>query len=205
MSGPTVIEIDSTDYSKAFTACIEASRSAGMPPQAADRTTGIIETEPRTIGSWIEPWRFDSTGALQKVENTAQFQRRRVRFVFTPKDWRPESIESIATMTGPAEPGSKDDLKRFDLENYNGLIEIRARVFVERNFTDGIRIHPWSATLTSQTQTPTPGVTDGSTRTQTTWTPVGRDEASERTILAEIQNLINEPATSSQTAAVPSS
>ena len=205
MNGPTVIEIDSIDYSKAFEACIEASRSAGMPPQAADRTTGIIETEPRTIGSWLEPWRFDSTGAMQKAENTAQFQRRRVRFVFTPKDWQPESIEAIATMTGSAAPGSADDLKRFDLENYKGPIEIRARVFVERNFTDGIRINTWSATLTTQTQTPKPGVTDGSTRMQTTWTPVGRDEASERTIMAEIQSMLNEPSTSSQTTAVPSS
>ena len=205
MNGPTVIEIDSIDYSKAFEACIEASRSAGMPPKAADRTTGIIETEPRTIGSWVEPWRFDSTGAMQKAENTAQFQRRRVRFVFTPKDWQPESIEAIATMTGPAAPGSTDDLKRFDLENYKGPLEIRARVFVERNFTDGMRINTWSATLTTQTQTPKPGVTEGSTRMQTTWTPVGRDEASERTIMAEIQSMLNEPSTSSQTAAVPSS
>ena len=205
MNGPAVIEIDSADYSKAFEACIEASRSAGMPPQAADRTTGIIETEPKTIGSWIEPWRFDSTGAMQKAENTAQFQRRRVRFVFTPKDWKPESIEAIATMTGPAAPGSIDDLKRFDLETYKGPIEIRARVFVERNFTDGMRINTWSSTLTSQTQTPTPGVTDGSTRAQTTWTPVGRDEASERTIMAEIQTMIDEPATSSPTADAPSS
>ena len=100
MNGPAVIEINSIDYSKAFETCIEVSRSAGMPPQAADRTTGIIETEPRTIGSWVEPWRFDSTGAMQKLENTTQFQRRRVRFVFTPKDWQPESIESIANMTG---------------------------------------------------------------------------------------------------------
>jgi hypothetical protein len=176
-----------------------------MPPQAADRTTGIIETEPRIIGSWVEPWRLDSTGAMQKAENTAQFQRRRVRFVFTPKDWQPESIEAIATMTGPAAPGSTDDLKRFDLENYKGPLEIRARVFVERNFTDGMRINTWSATLTTQTQTPKPGVTDGSTRMQTTWTPVGRDEASERTIMAEIQAMLNEPSTSSQTAAVPSS
>ena len=205
MNGPAVIEINSIDYSKAFETCIEVSRSAGMPPQAADRTTGIIETEPRTIGSWVEPWRFDSTGAMQKVENTTQFQRRRVRFVFTPKDWQPESIESIATMTGSAAPGSTDDLKRFDLENYKGPIEIRARVFVERNFTDGMRINTWSSTLTSQTETPKPGVTDGSTRAQTTWTPVGRDEASERTIMAEIQAILNEPSTSSQTAAVPSS
>ncbi|MSR34151.1 MAG: hypothetical protein EXS12_05050 [Phycisphaerales bacterium] len=205
MNGPAVIEIDSANYSKAFEACIEAGRSAGMPPQAADRTTGIIETEPRTIGSWVEPWRFDSTGALQKAENTTQFQRRRVRFVFTPKDWQPESIESIATMNGPAAPGSKDDLKRFDLETYKGPIEIRARVFVERNFTDGMRINTWSSTLTSQTQTPTPGVTDGTTRAQITWTPVGRDEASERTIMAEIQTMMDEPPTSSPTADVPSS
>jgi len=96
-------------------------------------------------------------------------------------------------------------LKRFDLETYKGPIEIRARVFVERNFTDGMRINTWSATLTSQTQTPTPGVTDGTTRAQTTWTPVGRDEASERTIMAEIQSMIDQPATSSQTTDAPSS
>ena len=108
-------------------------------------------------------------------------------------------------MTGPAAPGSIDDLKRFDLETYKGPIEIRARVFVERNFTDGMRINTWSSTLTSQTQTPTPGVTDGSTRAQTTWTPVGRDEASERTIMAEIQTMIDEPATSSPIVDAPSS
>ncbi|MCE9619894.1 MAG: hypothetical protein K8R92_08290 [Planctomycetes bacterium] len=207
MSGPAVITLDSTEYDKAFEACIDAARGAGMPPQAADRSTGIIETEPRNIGSWVEPWRMDSSGPGQTSENTVQYQRRRVRFVFVPEGWQPESVENVATMTGPAAPGSKEDLSRFNLETYKGPIELRARVYVERNFTDGMRINTWSATLTSQTYTPSPGAYDGSTRLQTTWTPIGRDEASERTLMAEIQAKLAEPVptTSTQTAAAPSS
>jgi hypothetical protein len=205
MSGPATITIDSTEYPQAFDACIAAARDAGMPPQAADRSTGIIETEPRNIGSWLEPWRTDSSGAGQTSECTTQFQRRRVRFIFVPEGWQPRSVEDVATMTGPAAPGSPDDLTRFNLETYKGPIELRARVFVERNFTDGVRINTWSSTLTSQSQTPTPGVTDGSTRTQTVWTPVGRDEASERTLMAEIQSKLARPATSSPPADAPSS
>jgi len=64
------LRLDRGDYNRAFLACIEAGREQDMPPALADRGNGVIETEPRLIGSLLEPWRTDSSGIDQTLQAT---------------------------------------------------------------------------------------------------------------------------------------
>lgn len=209
MEGEASMQLPAADYPRTFRACIEAGREQGMPPLLADRGNGIIETEPRNMGSLLEPWRTDNSGFEQAAQATLQFERRRVRFVFMPVGWEPEAIDGRSDFTGASQPGSPQDTARFDLETWTGPVELRARVFVERNFTPGIRPSTWSGTMASVTTEPSPpAARDGTDRSPTTWTPVGRDEAAERTLLSRVRALMAEQApavTSGPTAAAPTS
>jgi hypothetical protein len=201
------LRLDAASYNRAFQACIEAGREQGMPPALADRGNGIIETEPRNIGSILEPWRTDTAGLEQTLQATVQMERRRVRFVFVPEGFEPQAIDGRSDFQGAAFPGSKADTARFDLERHQGPVELRTRVFIERGFTPGIRQDTWSGTLRTVTTEPQPKRRDdGTTRSPTQWTPVGRDEAAERRLTARVAELLAEPVvTSGQPADEPSS
>ena len=209
MQGDASMQLSADDYPRTFGACIEAGREFGMPPLLADRGNGIIETEPRSIGSLLEPWRTDHSGLDQVAQATMQHERRRVRFVFMPVGWEPDAIDGSSDFTGSAQPGSPQDSARFDLETWKGPIELRARVFIERNFTPGIRPSTWSGTLASTTTEPAPKrAADGTDRTPTLWTPIGRDEAAERTLLDRVRARLDETAptvTSARPASEPTS
>lgn len=211
--GPEAIRLDGPEYPRAFTACIEAGREAQMPPALADRSGGIIETEPRSMGSMLEPWRGDASGPEQGLESTLQFQRRRARFVFVPEGFEPEAIDGRTAFDGGARPGSPTDMSRFNLERHPGRIELRCVVTVERGFVPGNRPSTWSSTLATRSSDPAPAKRgDGTDRQQTLWTPVGRDEAAERALLARVQALLNvsspsgnDAVTSGRPASAPSS
>lgn len=206
------LRLDRGDYNRAFRACIEAGREQDMPPALADRGNGIIETEPRLIGSLLEPWRTDTKGIDQTLQATMQMERRRVRFVFVPEGFEPQAIDGESDFQGAAAPGSPEDLARFDLETYEGPIELRTRVFIERGFRPGIRQSTWSGTLRTMTTEPQPKRRDdGTTRIPTQWTPIGRDEVAERRLTARVAELLAEsgasdaPVTSGRPADEPSS
>lgn len=191
--GPAALRIDGGGYDQAFVACLEVGRGMDMPPALADRGNGIIETEPRSMGSLLEPWRMDTSGPDQGLESTLQFQRRRVRFVFLPEGFEPPAIDGQTAFDGGASPGSPADTGRFDLERHAGPLELRCVVVIERGFTPGIRPSTWSSTLATRSTDPPPqGKPDGTVRRPTQWTPVGRDEAAERTLLARVQALLQE-------------
>jgi len=199
MDGPEVIHLTSRDYPEVFTACLDQARDAGMPAILTDRSIGIIETKPRHIGSFMEPWRLDSSGLEQTAAATLQFERRRVRFEFTPAGLTLPPPSGEGKLTGPLIPGSIPDEERFDLEHYDGPIELRAWVYVERGFTPGLKPGRWSLSLTTtwtdaaRDNAPRePG--DTSTRSPTEWTPIARDEAMERTLLARVQEQLDRPA-----------
>jgi hypothetical protein len=185
------LRLDRGDYNRAFQACIEAGREQDMPPALADRGNGIIETEPRLVGSLLEPWRTDSSGIDQTLQATMQMERRRVRFIFVPEGFEPQAIDGQSDFQGAAAPGSPQDLARFDLETHEGPIELRTRVFIERGFRPGIRQNTWSGTLRTMTTEPQPKRRDdGTTRTPTQWTPIGRDEVAERLLTARVAALL---------------
>lgn len=204
--GPQVLTIAPADYPAAFEACLDQARDAGMPAVLADRTIGVIETRPRHIGSLLEPWRLDNDGLGQMAEATVQFERRRVRFEFTPVGFTLPAPSGATRLTGPDVPGSIADRDRFDLERPTTDLELRAWVFVERGFTPGLKPGPWSLSLTSTwtdpiTNAPSGDPRDASTRSPTTWTPIARDEAMERTLLARVQQQLDSGRAGATTAA----
>ena len=107
--------------------------------------------------------------------------------------FEPQVIDGTSNFQGAAAPGSPEDLARFDLETYEGPIELRTRVFIERGFTPGIRQNTWSGTLRTVTTEPKPKQRDdGTTRSPTQWTPIGRDEVAERRLTARVAELLAE-------------
>lgn len=192
MDGPIVLTLAPQDYPAAFDACLDQARDVGMSAVLADRSIGIIETRPRHVGSLVEPWRLDNDGIGQMAEATVQYQRRRVRFEFVPVGFTLPTPTGEGTLTGPLLPGSIQDEKRFDLEHPAGDVELRAWVFIERGFTPGLQPGNWSLSLTTTWTDMTRGdqardPRDITTRSPTTWTPVERDEAMERTLLRRVQ------------------
>jgi len=176
--GPAFLTIDSARYQEAFEAAMGASRANDMAPSLRDRRLGVIDSEPSIAGSIIEPWRTGSDSLGQAWENTLVFQRRRARFEFTPVAFREPQTTGVPDLLGVAGPP-------LDLTTYDGAVELRVSVVVERSFSPGIRRDTWATAGTTRAVIRRP-VTNPDTPTTPFWTPVSRDTAFERRLLAEV-------------------
>ena len=176
--GPAFLTIESARYREAFDAAMAASRANDMSPSLRDRRLGVIDTEPSIAGSVIEPWRSGNDSLSGAWENTLVFQRRRARFEFTPASFREPQGSGVPDLLGVA--GSP-----LDLTTYQGAVELRVSVIVERSFTPGIRRDTWSSSGTTHTVVLRPG-SGPEMPTTPFWTPVTRDTAFERRLLAEV-------------------
>lgn len=197
-TGPRGLEIPADRYDTAFDAAREATRQAGMPALLADRTGGIIESRPRLGGSVLEPWRIDNSGS-QWVTNTLHKQRRRVRFEFLPIDFSPVDPNGSEELVGAPLPGSGEEIIRsVDLDTFDGPIEIRVWVWIEREQRQELRRSSWTRIDRSYAVNPLDTVTpdDGTTRSRGIWTPVERDTAMERRLLSEVKEAVGDSATS---------
>ncbi|MHC4420599.1 MAG: hypothetical protein ACYS1E_08385 [Planctomycetota bacterium] len=183
--GPDLLHIDAGSYHVAFDAAMEASRTHGLTPALRDRRRGVIETQPALAASILEPWRDDNASLGQSLENTIAFQRRRARFEFVPAGAAPPAAPAAA---GPdllaVEPRDPD------LSAYEGELELRVRVYVERAHTMGIRRATWSRASTTRATIDAPA-SDGEIPAQF-WTPVSRDEAFERRLLAAVDHALQD-------------
>ena len=191
--GPERIQIQADQYAAAFTAAEEAAVSVGMPPMVSDQVGGIIEGRPRLAGSLIEPWRIDNSGLDQALENTINKQRRRIRFEFLPRDFRPPEPTGEGELRGAVVPGSTIDLQRsINLLAQDDPIEVRVWVYVERQFIPYLQRQTWSRVGTSYAQNPLElsRNTDGVVRDSGRWTPVGRDQAMEQRLLARVEDAL---------------
>jgi len=177
-AGPAFLTIESARYREAFDAAMAASRANDMSPSLRDRRLGIIDTDPSIAGSIIEPWRNGNDSMAQAWENTLVLQRRRARFEFTPASFREPQGTAVPDLLGVA--GSP-----LDLTTYQGAVELRVSVVVERSFTPGIRRDTWSSRNTTRTVVRRPASSPETPTTQF-WTPVARDTAFERRLLAEV-------------------
>ena len=193
-TGPDALIIPSSGYADAFDAAVEAARKQGLTASMRDRRAGLIETEPRFAGSLLEPWRTDNSGFDQTMENTLNFQRRRARFEFVPAGASPAvATATVDDLAGP--DVVVGDSQPIDLTSYQGDVELRVRVYVDRGYTRGVKRNTWSrsANTTYKTIAPEgqPPISTG-----TTWTPLTRDEAYERRLLAMVQDALalSEPA-----------
>ena len=177
-----------------------------MSPALRDRRGGVIETEPRIAGSVLEPWRDDNATTEQAWENTFAFQRRRVRIEFLTEGFDPETSDELA---GPDVIGLDSPLR--DLTTYEGRLEVRVLVYLERSYTFGVRRSAWTAGARRQARIIDAGVDVSATPPPTDWErqhsiaeqrrgtirssywiPVSRDAAFERRILAAIQQRLDE-------------
>jgi hypothetical protein len=188
--GPDRLELQSGQYDQAFDAAGQAARKAGMPPLLSDRVGGVIDGRPRLAGSVIEPWRVDNSSLQQWGENTLHKQRRRVRFEFLPVDFIPPEPDGDEELVGAPLPGSLEgEMRLTDLTTFEGPVEVRVWVYVERAHRAGARRSAWSRVDRSYSTNPLETISpdDGTTRSYGLWTPVGRDESMERRLLAEVQ------------------
>ena len=193
--GPDFLSIDSESYSDAFDAAVEAARVAGLSPTVRDRRSGLIETEPRIAGSVLEPWRTDNASFAQTMENTITFQRRRARFEFAPVLFQPDQ-PADAPLTGPDLFGTQE--AEVDLTRHIGALEVRVWVYVERSYTPGLRRSTWTRAKTTITRIVP--AEDTEAPPAHFWTPVHRDQAFERQLLAAVQSALAQPSEASSDA-----
>jgi hypothetical protein len=183
-SGPEIVHVPAGRYTEAFEAAVEAARQERLPAAMRDRRGGIIEAGPTVAGSLLEPWHNDGDSFGQVSENTLAHQRRRARFEFTPPGHvaEPPSEELI----GPDVVALRDEPT--DLTGHTGDLELRVWVFVERAHSPGVRRSTWSRDLTTRTRVIIGR--DGEALPETTWTPVARDVAFERRLLAKVEEML---------------
>ena len=181
-SGPSVLTLDSTRYASVFDAAVAVANDDGMKPVLLDRRSGVISTDPTIAGSFVEPWKPKPSTPRQGLENTLYLQRRTARFEFSPVVSMPILGAQEGVLIGP------DLLSGVgkDLTTYDGPMELRVWVYVDRNYTQGIRRGTWTLSSESVTQV-MPAEQPWEQVPGSFWTPTTRDVARERAILAAIE------------------
>ncbi|MEI6475826.1 MAG: hypothetical protein WCO75_10570 [Planctomycetota bacterium] len=189
---PAVLAFPRADYERVFDAAIETARVYRFQPVTTDRELGVIETDARSAGSMLEPWRTDNDGVQDMMAHTINFERRRVRFEFVPETFDSPTPAVDARAEGAAIPGSTRAEERFDLLTTKGTIELRAWVYVDRGFRPNQQIGRWTSgeTHVSTDPTMTQDREDESTRIPTAWTPIGRDVPYEQRLMVSIRELL---------------
>lgn len=180
--GPSVLLLDSTQYAAVFDVAASVARDDGMKPAVLDRRSGVISTDPAIAGSLVEPWKPRASTPRQGLENTLSLQRRTARFEFSPVVSMPEQSDEDGVLLGPDLLSSSGQ----DLTSYDGPLELRVWVYVDRKYTQGIRRGTW--TLSSETRTQImPAEQPWEQVPGTFWAPITRDIAREQAILAAIE------------------
>lgn len=190
-------------YDTCFDEIIRIASDSGMPAVIRDRSGGLVETSPRLCGSILEPWRQDNADFNQTLENTVALQRRRARFEFVPAGFVTPPLVDSSALDGAPLPGSIDDAL-FDMRTYDGPLELRVWVYIERAFTPGLRNGTWSRsqlTFSSDPLAPeTLTLESGATVDLSRWTPLRRDTAYEQRLIGLIRTRLSTVSESDPTA-----
>ena len=180
-TGPGVLVIESSNYAAAFDAAASVVRADGMKPAVMDRRGGYIHTDPAAAGSLVEPWKPRASSPRQALENTMTLQRRTARFEFRPAGVEELPNTDVGKLAGPALLTGLD----VDLTTYEGPIEVRVWVYVDRQYKRGIRRGTWSlSTETVTKELPADSLWEQTP--STFWVPMTRDVARERALLASV-------------------
>jgi hypothetical protein len=185
-TGPGVLVIDSSNYAAAFDAAASVARADGMKPQVMDRRGGYIHTDPAAAGSIVEPWKPRASSPRQALENTMTLQRRTARFEFRPVGVEELPNTDVGKLAGPALLAGSG----VDLTVYEGPIEIRVWVYVERMYKRGIRRGTWTLSSDSVTKE-LPADSLWEQTPPRFWVPMTRDVARERALLAEVESKLS--------------
>jgi hypothetical protein len=185
-TGPGVLLVSQEQYAAAFDAAVSVAAADGMKPTVLDRRGGYIHTDPAAAGSIVEPWKPKASSPRQALENTMTLQRRTARFEFRQVGIEELPIIDVGELSGPAlltGPG-------VDFTTYDGPLELRVWVFVERQYKRGIRRGSW--TLRDETTTRELPVDSLWEQTPSTfWVPMTRDVARERALLADVESRLS--------------
>ena len=185
--GTEFLTISAASYHHTFDTAVEAARDAGFTPSVKDRRSGIIETDPTMSGSLVDPWQGGISSWDQALENTISHQRRRARFEFTPIGFKPSrSNEGSADEPDLFDP----DHKELDLTRATGSIELRVWVYVERAHAPGRRRSTWTRSRSRRMKI-IPTIKNEELAPGQYWTPVQRDQAFERRLLAAISSQLS--------------
>ncbi len=185
--GPEVLVIPAGSYAAAFDAAVAAAADVGMKPSLLDRRSGVIETDSAVAGSIMEPWKPRAASARDALENTLSLQRRSARFEFRHVEPELPPEREIGALRGP--DVLAEALRGGDLTNFEGALELRVWVYVDRFYRRGVRQGSW--TMVSQTvsrEMPSDAIWEQSARQF--WRPVARDVAGERSLLAEVETTL---------------
>ena len=186
VTGPEVIVLDSQSYASVFDAAIAVANADGLHPVLIDRRGGIIATDPTVAGSFLEPWKPHPSTARQGLENTLAQQRRTARFEFVPVGTSVPQELVAPSLSGPDLLSSAG----LDLTTYEGPMELRVWVFVDRKYTQGVRRGTWSLRQESKTKV-LPAEQPWEQVEATFWVPVTRDVARERDLLANVESQLS--------------
>lgn len=159
VSEPMVIS--SMDYEQVFDAAVEVARGESLIGGLRDRRTGVIETDPTFAPTLFEPWHAHREDWNSLVESTISFQRRRARFEFIPQQ--------------------SDDRFPTDMTAYQGDLEVRVFVHVDRLHTVGRRRSTWTRRVASFEE-----IHEDPDMVRRSWVPIGRDEAMEQRLLKRL-------------------
>ncbi len=185
-NGPDMLELTSDSYTTAFDAAVQSAKAKGFQPVLLDRRSGTISTEPLIGGSVLEPWKPKGSNPRQSLENTLALQRRTARFEFVPVTHPMDDNDASEQLSGP-------DLlapSTIDLTRYEGPIELRVWVYVDRRYTQGKQTSTSSFRNTSVSKTLPPDETWEQTPT-TFWTPIARDVSKERALLKHVESSLH--------------
>lgn len=188
------LSLGGIQYDICFDEVIRVASDSGMPAVIRDRSGGLVETSPRLCGSILEPWRQDNANFNQALENTVALQRRRARFEFVPAGFVAPPLVDSSALDGAPLPGSTDD-GLFDMRTYDGPLELRVWVYIERAFTPGLRNGTWSRSQLSFSSDPLAPekltLESGATVDLSRWTPLRRDTAYEQRLIGLIRTRLS--------------
>ncbi len=186
---PEYLTLSSQQYDAVFEAATETARDWGMAPMKRNRRSGVIETAPADVSSLLEPWKGDHLTISQAVESTLAHHRRRARFEFLPAGYVAPALSDEEVLSGPSY--WETDQSDIDLTTFEGDLELRVWVYLERVYTPGLRRSTWSGSLTTQSRIIPPGAESKPIPTYY-WTPTSRDALLERHLLKIIQQTIQD-------------
>jgi len=186
--GPDVLVIDADQYDAAFDTAVSVARDAGFVAEILDRRGGHIETGPVIASSILEPWTDDASGVEQKLVHTLAVHRRVARFEFEPIAFDENRQRDTDVLTGP--DVAFGNRQAVDRTTTTTPLELRVWVHLESLSRPGQRRSTWSRRMASRSYI---GREEGGEKPlpRQWWTPVERDLAFERRLLASIERRLD--------------
>lgn len=145
---PRTFEVGAGEYGRAFDAAKQVIRDADFEMARVDAQGGIITTLPRSSSGYATPWLHHGTTIDDNTESLAHFQRRSVIVVFEPAGAAADAATPQTPASSPPPEGA------LDLREYDGALQARVEVIVERVYRPGRRPDATSVRLNSITIDP---------------------------------------------------